>query len=383
MHAGTVLSVACVVAVVLGTKATWCQVPELSQQAEARIRFERGLALFNARDYDGALAEFQAAYELSRRPAILYNIGVAHQQLQHYPEAAQAIERYLREATLTPERRAQVERGLAEIRHFIGYVTLTGLPSGALVRLDGETVTSSMLSGPLPVGCGLHTLDVTAPGFRDVRETFLIAGHQEREIRVEMEPSVLTTTTPVDRSVSGAPMGSVLVQGVPRHATVEIDGSVVPVGRPVRLLPGMHRVRIRAEGYVPWDGQVDVPEGVHRVVDVRLAERGRMGPAWFFVSAGATAALGTSAVIMGANTLATRAAFERLVREDPRAQQLADTGSTQRLITNVLLGATAVGVVITSVLFLRTDFGARRTRVDVAVAPRPEGGAEGAVGVRF
>jgi hypothetical protein len=120
-----------------------------------------------------------------------------------------------------------------------------------------------------------------------------------------------------------------------------------------------------------------------RVVTVRGAPAWRFGPLPFVVAAGATAVCTVGAVVMGANTLATYAEFRGLTQGDARAPMLAARGEGQRFATNVLVGAAVVGAVVTVVLFTRTDFAPRAPDVDVALAPRPEGGAEGAVRVRF
>ena len=51
------------------------QPPPPAAIAEARERYQRGIDLFEERNYDAAMAEFQRAYELTRNPAVLFNIS--------------------------------------------------------------------------------------------------------------------------------------------------------------------------------------------------------------------------------------------------------------------------------------------------------------------
>lgn len=107
------------------------------------MRFHRGTELFNVRNFEGALAEFQRSYELSGMPGLLYNLARTYQALGRYPEAARSIERYLHEeSSLPPERRAEVEQMLAETRSFIARIDLRIEPADArvAVTLDGDQI---------------------------------------------------------------------------------------------------------------------------------------------------------------------------------------------------------------------------------------------------
>src|ERR1041384_7041483 len=49
---------------------------------EAVTRFERGVQLFEAENYEGALVEFNTAYKLSKNYKLLYNIGICQNALK-------------------------------------------------------------------------------------------------------------------------------------------------------------------------------------------------------------------------------------------------------------------------------------------------------------
>jgi tetratricopeptide (TPR) repeat protein len=79
----------------------------------ARTHFEAGRSHFERGRYDLALTEFDAAYELSEEPGLLYNIFLAHERLGHLEEAASVLERYLPHAG---PQRATLEERLTNIR---------------------------------------------------------------------------------------------------------------------------------------------------------------------------------------------------------------------------------------------------------------------------
>ncbi len=346
------------------------------QDQEARTHFDRGLALFQSQDFDGALAEFQAAYDTSHRPTVLYNIGVAHQALHHYPEAARAIEQYLREATLPADRRAQVEQGLAEIRNFIAHITLAGLPDGAIVTIDGEPAGTAPFTSPIAVGTGRHIVIARMEGYRDAQESLLIAGGQERELRITMHSSAEAVST------TG---GTVTVRGAPAGATIDLDGQSAQADVALPVAAGVHAVRVRATGFVPYEGQVTVSAGANRVATVHLSSGQRPSIVPFVAFAGLTVASGVAMAVMGVVTQSTSAEFQTLTMDDPRAAALSETGVMQRTVTNVLIGTTVafgIGAAVTGFLYFRAA-GRASSTLDIAYAPRLEGGGEAVVRVRF
>lgn len=64
-------------------------------RAKAAAHFKQGQAFFQHADYDRALAEYQAAYELSAEPLLVFNIALCHDRAQRPEPALQAFQRYL------------------------------------------------------------------------------------------------------------------------------------------------------------------------------------------------------------------------------------------------------------------------------------------------
>ncbi len=62
---------------------------------EARASFAAGKAAYDNGDYAAALVQFERAYELSHRSLLLYNLGLAHDRLQHEQRALESYEAYL------------------------------------------------------------------------------------------------------------------------------------------------------------------------------------------------------------------------------------------------------------------------------------------------
>jgi tetratricopeptide (TPR) repeat protein len=82
----------------------------------ARAHYEAGRALYTLGDYDHALREFVAGYQLSPRPEFLLNSGQALRRLERLDEAQAMFEKYLRETPTTDPNRAQVDELLTELQ---------------------------------------------------------------------------------------------------------------------------------------------------------------------------------------------------------------------------------------------------------------------------
>ena len=89
-----------------------------SQDDEARSLFLAGQTAFEAGRYEAALGHFRAALELSQRPQLLYNIGLAADRLRHDQEALTAFESFLQQVPESPLR-AQVEARAEILRRAI------------------------------------------------------------------------------------------------------------------------------------------------------------------------------------------------------------------------------------------------------------------------
>jgi tetratricopeptide (TPR) repeat protein len=113
------LLVACLVGIVLAP-AFAQPVPEAESQA--RAHYQRGITHYDLSEFDAAIAEFKKAYELTKAPALVYNIAQAYRLKGDKPNALSSYKAYLR---LDPSagNRAEVEghvssleKGIAEDR---------------------------------------------------------------------------------------------------------------------------------------------------------------------------------------------------------------------------------------------------------------------------
>ena len=79
-----------------------------TRDAEAKALFQAGREAFDSGRYDAALARWQEAYDISGRPGLLYNIGLAADRLRQDDKALSSFKKYLDQVPQA-ENRAEVE----------------------------------------------------------------------------------------------------------------------------------------------------------------------------------------------------------------------------------------------------------------------------------
>lgn len=328
-------------------------------RSEAEVRYERGVALFTARNYEGALLEFQRSLALSGGVDLLFNIGRTWQAMGRYAEAAETIDEYLRRARDLPaDRRQEVTRMLTTLRGFIAHLRVRVTPADATVALDGEPVSRERLASALTVNPGRHVVAVQRPGYTVRAEPVVVASGESRDVVV---------------ALSAAPAslgeGTLELRGAPASAVLRVNGAVVRP--PVRLPVRTHRIELGAPGFASWQGEVLIEPQRSRVLTAHMDRPRGLSPRWFIAGACATGAAVLVGGVFGGLTLAARSDFDAQPRYDDRAadRDLAARGDTFRTVANVGFGLAAALGAATVVLLSQTRFGASATTVEVAAAP--------------
>jgi hypothetical protein len=245
--------------------------PEAGVRSEARERFDRGLTLFNQGDNEGALAEFERAFELTGNATVLYNIARV-QAAAGDPVASLATLERLATGGLTGERKAQVDALRTEQQQRIGSLTLRvpGI-TGAKVEVDGADA-GAVTDKPIALVAGKHVVAVLAPGYQPLRKTVLLAGREQKTLELTLE------------ALQGAP-GRLRISVEPMAVAVLLDGQ--ELGKTPQLVeaavaPGSHRLKLERPGYRSVERDISIPEGGALDVSEKLtfdptSSRGRVG----------------------------------------------------------------------------------------------------------
>jgi tetratricopeptide (TPR) repeat protein len=126
----------------------------------ARRHFRVGQAHYDNGDFAEAAVEFEEAYRLSQRPALLYNVYLAHRDALHVREAYSALQRYLERVPDAPDRDAlearlvNMERALQSLPPPTTTTTPETTPPETTppeTTPPPETTTATSMSTDLPV----------------------------------------------------------------------------------------------------------------------------------------------------------------------------------------------------------------------------------------
>ncbi len=191
--------------------------------AEARRRYELGLKLYEDGDYEASRIEFERALALAPSYRILYNVGLAYKQLNNYVDALRSFEQYLEQggSEITPERRADVEREITQLRPRIAKVTIEVNVADAEVAIDDRVIGKAPLNDAVPVNPGVRKFSARAPGYLPTVKTSTVGSSEAPKITLELtklpeqqEQNPFTLPTVIGWSATGAAAIATTVFGI-------------------------------------------------------------------------------------------------------------------------------------------------------------------------
>jgi hypothetical protein len=184
--------------------------------------------------------QFQRAFELSRNPRVLFNIGVCEKSLQHYSRAIARWNQQLADGgdQVPPDEMQQVRDAIATLQPYVSTLEITANQPGATLSIDDQVIGETPMLGPIAVDVGKRVLKLTKQGFQDkVIELTITAGAPGRASFM-LEPLVRKST------VSIAVLGA---RGV--HISIDgVDMGLAPYKGEV--VAGRHTIEARAPGFV-------------------------------------------------------------------------------------------------------------------------------------
>jgi hypothetical protein len=254
-------TLALLVLLVILVRPLYADVPPPALE-EASARFQRGVTLYEAGDFPAALAEFEAAYKLTSRWQVLFNIGVTQKKLFRYDDALRTLGKYLSEggAQVIEERRKDVERELSEIRALVAEVAVIVEGGTAEVEVDGRAVGQSPLPGPVFLGSGQHVIRARREGHETAERILDVVSGAHVEIVLTPKPEKKVPTT-----------GELTVDSRPPGAALRIDGRDVGTAPFAGTLEaGGHEVVATLDGYEKARTEVVLTGGQARAITVDL-----------------------------------------------------------------------------------------------------------------
>lgn len=150
--------------------------------------FNRGLELYQEQDYNGALIELRRAYELAPTYKMLFNIGQVCYQLNDYACALRSFEEYLKEGSgsITPERRAEVDREIKKLVSRIGRLEVVTNVPGVEISIDDVLLGTTPFASSLIVSAGKRRITATKDGYVAINRVVEVAGTDSMRLELNM-----------------------------------------------------------------------------------------------------------------------------------------------------------------------------------------------------
>ncbi|MCD6500059.1 MAG: tetratricopeptide repeat protein [Deltaproteobacteria bacterium] len=178
-----------VITLIMGIAMLSQPVRAQSLVSAARTHFASGRSYYQTGRYKDAIREFQAAYELSKNPDLLFNIAQCWERLGNLTNAIKYRQAYLDESG-HPTDEAEVKLQIAALKQRIAStaVKVQGLDVGAVLLVDGKQVAKGPVAGPVHVVPGSHRITARRPGFADFHVLVAVTPGQQVAIRIVWNP---------------------------------------------------------------------------------------------------------------------------------------------------------------------------------------------------
>lgn len=213
---------------------------EGADQYEARMI--SGRRSYSRGDFEGAIEDFRAAFDLKPEPGPLYNIAKSYEKMARYEDALDFYRQYLELAPNAPDK-ADVEGIMERLRRDLKArfqeLSVASNPPGADIYLDdrnegiiGQTnLRSKLRPGP-------HTLFIDLNGYKPVRRDFVMP--DDKPLALEFDLQQLEN------------VGYITISIEQSGARIFLDGAIVglsPFTQKKALPAGEHQVQVELVGY--------------------------------------------------------------------------------------------------------------------------------------
>ncbi|MEM7674615.1 MAG: PEGA domain-containing protein [Myxococcota bacterium] len=229
-----------------------------------RARIKAGRSKYDAGDYESAIEEFRAAFDIKASGAPLYNIAKSYENMGRWEEAADYYQQYL---DIDPDAsdRTKVETLIKEMQRRIKdrfkELSISSDPPGADIFIDDRnTGLQGQTNFRLKLEPGPHTLYLDLNGYEPVKRDFVMP---DENLALEFKMKKLEN------------VGYLVISVSEEGARIFIDGAIVglsPFTQKKALEAGVHQVQVEKVGYDRWTGEVEILKDQEVPLEVVLEE---------------------------------------------------------------------------------------------------------------
>ena len=170
--------------------------PAPCQENPARDHFERGIILYKAGDYQGALEHFLISNTLRPHYQTAYNIAMCHSQLGEKAQAANELAKILvlEGEEMDHATSKKILGKLEKLKAALGYLVVDADTMGSTVMVDGTIVGATPLGRGIYVDPGTHSLTVMGLGGGAWSADVTVGAGENLQVNVVMKGAKVATT---------------------------------------------------------------------------------------------------------------------------------------------------------------------------------------------
>ncbi len=182
--------------------------PTPAEIAVARRLFREATQLENEKKWDQAEAKLREAVAIKDTPGLRYHLAYSQEQQGKLVEALVDYDRadeMMQHGAAAADVGKMLGPARDSLRKRVPKIKLL-LPkdlAGAVLEVDGERVSSTVMHQPIPVNPGKHVVRVSAPNRQTFQQTLPMAEGETREVKVTLR--ALAAKSMDAPSGSGAP----------------------------------------------------------------------------------------------------------------------------------------------------------------------------------
>lgn len=205
--------------------------------AQYQARIDAGRKAYARGDYEGAIPEFQAAFEIKATTGALYNIAKCYEKMARYEEAIDYYQRYIDldpKVSDADDVKATIKRLTLEIKSKFKDLNVSSDPPGADIYLDDRnTGLVGQTNFRFKVTPGPHIVFVDANGFEPVKRDFIMP--DDKDLALDFKMTKLEN------------VGFLEIKVNQDGARIFVDGAIVglsPYKEKKALTAGAHQVQV-------------------------------------------------------------------------------------------------------------------------------------------
>ena len=357
---------------------------------EAGAKFKEGVSLYKDENFEDALDAFLASNEFYPHPDTLVNIANCYAELYNFAKAMEYFERYLeaKGEDLTSAQKKEIQNKMERVGKKVGKLTIKPEDLEGELIVDGETLGTLPLDGPVYLEAGLHQVvlqeedeifyskQVNIIGGAKTVVDVDLSEMDEEDAEVEEDDEDDEVTKPKKKKkkkkkkkgvlrvqVDGEETGVVLVNGE--------EAGETPFE--TQLKEGSYSISVKSEDKPTWKGEVPVESAKHTDVKVNFNSTKKapnVNNPMFFTCLGAAVPTLVGGVVLGVlakkNNDDANRLFEELelglytgneaIRMTQKQNDLVDNGDKQKKAAIGLLvsgGVLAAASVVSIFIFMK------------------------------